>query len=113
MIQLQLQELGFNTDFLSCEVRLRLWLFMLVGGPSVSFHFSRLFAQVESGGEETWNGVAFRYFDGNSYFIPVVKWAEGSAEGKEEEEGGAGVEGGGGQKGKGGVCYNCLCLSDG
>jgi hypothetical protein len=58
VLQIQLQQLGFASEFLQCDI--------------------------DSGNDATWKDVAFRYFSGSTYYLPVITWlpdAEAEQEG--------------------------------
>lgn len=35
--------------------------------------------EVDSGDDRTWQDMQFKYFQSDSYFIPIVQWAEDAA----------------------------------
>ena len=36
--------------------------------------------------KEQWGGITFRYFEGNSYYLPIVKWGAGGPAHIEEDK---------------------------
>ena len=101
-MKIQLGDLGFDAEFMGCEVRPRdarpsarpapfyLQHIRIPGaasGPAVltfpaAFSLFSPFSrpvQISSGDDETWEGVAFRYFEGDTYYVPIIKWAEPAA----------------------------------
>ncbi|EDQ87989.1 uncharacterized protein MONBRDRAFT_33022 [Monosiga brevicollis MX1] len=53
VVKLQLEELGFDTEFHTIEV--------------------------DSGDDATWKDVAFRYFSGSAYYLPMITWHQDTA----------------------------------
>lgn len=51
-----------------------------VNNLTLLFLLSRRQLEDTGNEEETWNGVAFKYYDSDTYYTPVVRWSSDSAE---------------------------------
>jgi hypothetical protein len=52
-----LDNMGFISEFVTCDIKCE--------------------GEGMAGDDDQWSGVQFKYFEGDSYYLPIVNWAPG------------------------------------